>query len=177
MPSSARRNIELKARLRDLAGARETAERLAKERPGTQHQLDTYFRCPTGRLKLREITTDDGERAELIYYHRADQASAKASDYRIVPVSDPIAFRELITAAFGVIVGVEKRREVFLYHNVRIHLDEVTDLGHFLEFEAVLGDEIDDQTGHEQVAWLKEQFGIADADLLNGSYADMLAAQ
>jgi len=34
---------------------------------------------------------------------------------------------------------VSKRREIYLWHNVRIHLDAVTGLGSFVEFEAVLG--------------------------------------
>ncbi|MCU0979871.1 MAG: adenylate cyclase, partial [Pirellulaceae bacterium] len=61
-----------------------------------------------------------------------------------------------------------------LYHNVRIHLDRVVDLGEFLEFEAVLGPEVNADSGHAQVAFLRDQFQIADADLLSGSYADLL---
>jgi adenylate cyclase class IV len=44
-----------------------------------------------------------------------------------------------------------QRREIYLYHNVRIHLDEVEDLGTFLEFEAVLGPNVDDALGRAQV--------------------------
>ena len=49
------RNIELKARLADLDAARKTAVAIATERLGTQHQVDTYFHCRHGRLKLRQI--------------------------------------------------------------------------------------------------------------------------
>jgi adenylate cyclase class IV len=34
---------------------------------------------------------------------------------------------------------VSKRREIYLWHNVRIHPDAVTGLGSFVEFEAVFG--------------------------------------
>ncbi len=144
------RNVELKARLADLAAARKIAQRLATEHLGVQQQVDTYFHCPHGRLKLRKI---DSRTAQLVWYSRPDEAGAKASDYLLVDVPDPApetgAFR-----ALGVLVVVAKRREIFLHHNVRIHLDEVSGLGTFLEFEAVLDPSIDDTRGRAEVAAL-----------------------
>jgi len=69
---------------------------------------------------------------------------------------------------------VEKRREIFLVDNVRIHLDEVVGLGPFLEFEAVLGPEVDDAQGRVQVDRLAEAFAVRPADLQRCSYAEML---
>ena len=151
------RNIELKARVASLDAARSTAQRLATARLGTMHQIDTYFYVPRGRLKLREI---DGQGAQLISYQRSNAAEARPSDYRIESVDDGEALKRDLAASHGIQVVVDKTREVFLYHNVRIHLDEVQDLGAFLEFEAVLDDEIDDAAGHAQVEWLCAQFGI-----------------
>lgn len=165
------RNIELKARLADLETARKVAEAIATDRLGTQRQVDTYFHCPHGRLKLREI---EGLPAQLVWYARPDQPGPKASDYLLVPVSDPETLEAALSAAWGVRCVVKKRREILLYHNVRIHLDDVAGLGRFLEFEAVLGPETDDAEGRAQLDWLIEKFAIAAADLLEGSYADLL---
>ena len=77
------RNIELKARLADYAAAQRVASAIATKRLGTQHQIDTYFHCHHGRLKLRQI---DGLRAELVWYARADQEGPKPSDYQLVPL-------------------------------------------------------------------------------------------
>lgn len=165
------RNIELKARLTDPQAARQTAEALATKRLGVQAQVDTYFHCPHGRLKLRQI---DGLSAELVWYARPDRQGPKASDYRLVPVSNPETLKAALTAALGVQCVVEKRREIFLYQNVRIHLDEVTGLGSFLEFEAVLGPEVDDTAGRAQVDELIQRFAIRQADLVSGSYSDMV---
>ncbi len=169
------RNIELKARLPDLIGARATAERLATSRLGTLRQRDTYFNCLHGRLKLREI---EGGPSQLIAYERPDQPDAKASDYRLLEISEPETARklcELLEKSLGIVVVVEKTREVFLYHNVRIHLDEVAGLGAYLEFEAVVGGDIDDAAARGQLAWLRNEFNIVDADLMQGSYSDMLS--
>lgn len=168
------RNIELKARLPDLAHARGVAARIATRRLGTQRQLDTYFVVAHGRLKLREI--DEPPVAQLVWYDRANTTVAKSSDYRLVEVAHGSELKAALTAALGVRLAVDKRREIFLYENVRIHLDEVVGLGTFLEFEAVLGPGIDDQRGHDQLAWLREQFAIVDAQLIAVSYSDLLEA-
>ncbi len=170
-PELTLRNIELKARLGDIDAARAIAEAIATERLARQHQVDTYFHCQTGRLKLRQI---DGLSAQLVWYSRPDEEGPKASDYRLVPVANPETLKAALSAALGVRVVVDKRREVFLWHNVRIHLDEVTGLGSFLEFEAVLGPQVDDEKGRGQLKKLTEKFAIVPADRLPGSYADML---
>ncbi len=165
------RNIELKARLGDLESARRVAARIATETLGVQEQVDTYFTCGHGRLKLREI---DDVSAQLVGYARADRPEPKASDYQLVPIADPEALKAALTATLGVRCVVRKRREIFLYHNVRIHLDEVAGLGTFLEFEAVLGPDVDDSTGQAQLQELSAIFALNPADLLSGSYADMI---
>jgi adenylate cyclase class 2 len=182
------RNIELKARLRDVAAARQRARHLATECLGIQQQIDTYFQCPEGRLKLRERAYLDPadansplatalaatSRNELVWYDRPDDKQAKQSDYRLIEVSAHRA-RQL-KREMGIRVIVIKRREVFLHRNVRIHLDEVYGLGEFIEFEAVLGWGIDDAVGHDQVAYLARHFELAPVDLVSGSYADLLLA-
>ncbi len=165
------RNIELKARVASLEAARQTAQRLTTRRLGILHQVDTYFNAPRGRLKLRQIELQP---AELIAYSRSDAAAARVSDYTIVPVSNPETLKQALAAALGICAIVDKTREVFLYHNVRIHLDQVAGLGTFLEFEAVLGGEIDDSAGQAQVEWLCGQFGLAATDVVAESYGELI---
>jgi predicted adenylyl cyclase CyaB len=172
------RNIELKARLGDPAAARRIALALATRGPWSEHQVDTYFHCPQGRLKLREI---EGQEARLVGYRRPDDSQAKGSDYVLVPIADAAGLKRALATTLGIRVVVEKRREIYLVDNVRIHLDEVTGLGAFLEFEAVLGRAadgrtIDDDAGHAQLADLRSRFGLRDEDLLSGSYGEMIAA-
>jgi adenylate cyclase, class 2 len=169
--TSPARNIELKARVHDLDAARRIAKQVATAHLGVQRQIDTYFHCTSGRLKLREI---DGQQAQLIGYSRPDEISVKPSDYRIAAIDDAHAARSLLTTALDVLVVVTKRREIFLHHNVRIHLDDVDQLGTFLEFEAVLGNGVDEETGRRRVNQLRDRFAIADADLVRASYSDLI---
>ena len=165
------RNIELKARLTNLAVARNIAHKLATKRLGMQTQVDTYFHANAGRLKLRQI---EGGAAELVWYARPDDPNPKASDYQLVPIEQSEALKRALAAALGIVNVVRKRREIFLWHNVRIHLDEVDGLGHFLEFEAVLADDMTDAAGEAQLQELMCQFGIRPEDQVAGSYTDMI---
>ena len=165
------RNIELKAHLSNFDSAHQTAEAIAEKRLGVQHQVDTYFSCHQGRLKLRQI---DRSPAQLVWYARPDEPGAKASDYLVVPVANPETLKAALTAALGIWVMVKKHREIFLWKNVRIHLDRVESLGNFIEFEAVLGTGDDDASGHECLKTLSDQFQIEPEHLVANSYSDLL---
>ncbi len=168
------RNIEIKARLRDFEEAEVVARRLGGPQPHLRVvQVDTYFTVPAGRMKLREIT-GTVERAELIFYHRADQAGPKRSEYEVVPVSNPRELKAMLAAALGIRTVVRKQRTVYLHQNVRIHLDVVDGLGTFLEFEAVMPDGAPDCEGEDLLRRLMSEFSIQPADLLESSYSDLV---
>lgn len=163
------RNIELKARLADRDHAEACCENLGAAFQGNIHQVDTYFRVHEGRLKLRE---KDPGGSELIFYRREDVAEAQASDYYLAPASPEL--KALLTNAFGVIAVVDKVRSLWFWENVRIHLDRVQGLGDFIEFEAVLSNEADDQVGFSKVQMLNESFQISEEMLQHGSYLDLV---
>jgi adenylate cyclase, class 2 len=166
-----RHNLELKARHADLTAARAAAFLLGARPAGVEEQTDTYFRVPNGRLKLREIA---GQPAVLIFYERPDEHSARLSGYLLVPVPDPALLKGALTAALGIRGVVHKRREILLWHNVRIHLDEVADLGTFVEFEAVLGKGAEESVAATRLEELGSALKIQAADHVAASYADLL---
>jgi len=172
---TSRRNIELKARCADLARAAKAAESLGAVAQGVLVQTDTYFRVPHGRLKLREISGGEGgERAELIRYDRPDHADFRASDYDVIPVADPVTMKSALRRALGIRGEVHKRRNLYLRHNVRIHLDDVQSLGTFIEFEAVMNEGEDDAQSLERLRILREAMQIRDEDRVAQSYSDLL---
>ncbi|MBI2434881.1 MAG: class IV adenylate cyclase [Candidatus Hydrogenedentes bacterium] len=166
------RNIELKARLHDRARAEAACAALEAAHQGDIHQIDTYFRVPEGRLKLREATPG---RTELVFYHRPDVAGPKGCEYTLETVQPSI--KPLLSDALGVLAIVDKLRTLYLWHNVRIHLDCVKDLGDFLEFEAVLSAEFDDADGFRKLERLIAEFHLAPEDHLETSYLEMTLKQ
>lgn len=145
------------------------AHSIAASSKGTLSQTDTYFNVKSGRLKLREI---DAEKFELIYYHRPNSRSTRYSEYTIIPVQDPRPVKALLRSLLGISVVVRKKRRLFLIKNARIHIDTVSGLGVFLEFEVVV------KKGKRQAAdlmrFLMEKFDIEKKALLGGSYSDMI---
>ena len=169
-----RRNIELKSRVGDLVAAREAALRLGARDAGVLEQTDTYFHCADGRLKLRETV---GRPAELIAYARPDHAEARASDYYLVPVENPGPLKAGLAATLGVRVVVVKRRQLLLWRNVRIHLDDVRGLGTFCEFEAVLDAGNDEAASRPRVDALAAALQLDPADRIATSNSDLLLAR
>jgi adenylate cyclase class IV len=162
--------MELKARLRSFEDAHAVASQLATYQ-GCLHQVDTYFHCPQGRLKLREQTPGQDQ---LVWYSRASTADVKPSDYRLVDTDDPAGLKEALTSAWGVRAVVDKSRDLFLFENARVHLDKVCNLGNFIEFEAVLAPEDSDASGRELLERLQNAFSIDPSDLISGSYGEMV---
>jgi adenylate cyclase class 2 len=73
--------------------------------------------------------------------------------------------------AIGIRGVVVKRRRLLLWENVRIHLDEVQQLGAFIELEAVAPPDSDLTHEHRLVAELREALGITDERLVALGYA------
>jgi len=170
--SPLRCNLERKSRHQDLAAAGATVVRRGAHVHSEEAQVDTYFHVPHGRLKLREI---NGISATLIAYDRPDQEGSRLSSYHLVPVFHTAGLKAALAAALGVRGVVRKRRTIYLWHNVRIHLDEVEGLGTFVEFEAVLGPDEDEATAEVRLEELGRALAIDATAYLAPSYADLLS--
>jgi adenylate cyclase class 2 len=171
------RNIELKARCADLAAAGRVAEDLGAARHGRERQHDTYFPAADGRLKLRQRWIDGRPLpSELIWYRRADEARPRPSDYMLVAIENGPALRAALAGALGVATEVVKERTVYLHDNVRVHLDEVSDLGTFVEFEAIVDAGCDDAAALAKLDRLCAAFAIGADAIVRGSYGDLVRA-
>jgi adenylate cyclase class IV len=71
---------------------------------------------------------------------------------------------------------VTKRRQLFLWEDVRIHLDDVEQLGSFIELEAVAPPDSDLVHEHELISHLRTAFAITDERLVAVGYAKQLTA-
>jgi predicted adenylyl cyclase CyaB len=164
------RNIEIKARVDDLAVVEGRARAIATEGPVDLVQDDTFFACAKGRLKLREFA--DG-RGELIHYHRADAEGPKASEYLITPTAEPERLRETLSRAIGTQGRVKKSRRLYIADRTRIHLDQVDELGSFVELEVVLRDGETDESGNAVARHIMASLGIEESQLVPQAYVDL----
>jgi predicted adenylyl cyclase CyaB len=165
------RNIEIKARVANPDALREKAAALASEGPTEIAQDDTFFNCSTGRLKLRAFSATRGE---LIFYRRSDEHGPKESFYVRTPTAEPDTLRQVLALAYGEAGRVRKQRTLFLSGRTRIHLDNVENLGHFMELEVVLRDGEPVEAGVGEAEELMKRLGVKASDLLDRAYVDLL---
>lgn len=164
-------NIEIKARTTQADFIRDYLRKAGADYKGTDVQTDTYFKAPSGRLKLRQGKIENN----LIYYDRPNQEGPKQSDFLLQPVQDSEGLKTILTKALGIKVTVTKTREIYYIQNIKFHIDQLEGLGSFVEIEA--GNKLADlsvEELHEQCRFYMQEFGIKDEDLLSHSYSDML---
>jgi predicted adenylyl cyclase CyaB len=165
------RNVEIKARIENVALLAPKVAALASEGPLDLAQDDTFFRCETGRLKLRAFSNQAGE---LIFYRRVNQSGPKESFYLRSPTSSPENLRESLSLAYGQIGRIRKYRTLYLVGRTRVHLDRVEGLGHFLELEVQLVDDESSEQGVREAGELMDKLGIQPEQLIEGAYLDLM---
>ncbi len=166
-----KRLLELKARRKDLVQAEAWCTRHATFVSDVR-QEDTYLRVRKGRLKLRNVEGKD--EGTLIYYQREDRPDPKRSRVSLLPVADATGLLGLLRDALGLLVEVRKRRRIFRWGEVQVHLDEVEGLGTFLEFERMIDAPEEAGRAEAEFAELRSALRIFEKDLVAGSYSDMV---
>lgn len=164
-------NIEIKAKSFNQDKIREVLKSNDAEFKGMDHQIDTYFKINFGRLKLREGNIENN----LIHYLRENKEGPKQSEvilYRSAPDS---TLKKLLSEALGILVIVDKQREIYFIGNVKFHIDTVMNLGTFVEIEAIdINESIGKEKLLEQCRYYLDLFQIPKEDLISGSYSDLM---
>ncbi len=165
------RNIEIKAKYSDLKHAEGLSNKIGAQFQWRRKQVDTYFNVNQGRLKLREA---ENEAAELIGYFRENITESRESRYHRLAVENSEELKMMLSENLGVSIVVSKIRMLYLYKNIRIHLDEVDKLGNFVEFEGVLNKGENEPDTKQCLDDLQARFEIGRIDLVSVSYSDLL---
>ena len=164
-------NIEIKAKSSNQEEIRVILKSKSADFKGIDRQIDTYFKINVGRLKLREGKIEN----YLIHYQREDKAGPKQSNVILFKSEPKSTLKKLLTTALGVLVVVDKKREIYFIDNVKFHIDTVTDLGEFIEIEAIDSDgSIGSDKLLEQCKHYLDLFNIPKDNLISGSYSDLL---
>ena len=164
-------NIEIKARVPDFEGLQQIAAQISDTPCQTIPQEDTFFNCPQGRLKLREL---DPHHGQFIYYQRQNVTGPKHSEYKIFNTDDPAGLKLILAEAFGIRGVITKVRYLYLVGQTRIHLDDVKGLGKFMELEVVLQPGQTDAEGQAIAEKLMDALGIRETDLIDSAYLDLI---
>ncbi len=165
-------NIEIKARINNPREILTRIQQLETRYEGQDRQRDTFFNVPNGRLKLRQSTLYG---AFLIPYLRADNPGPRPSFYQLIPLDDPDTARDLLSQILGMDIEVRKTRSIYIYRQVRIHVDAVEGLGHFLELEGVTSKQYSQDEAQGDVEYLMRYLQIDPDYLVGKAYVDLLS--
>lgn len=168
---SAHLNIEIKAQCRNRPFVKKVLKKGHARFVGIDHQVDTYFKVPSGRLKLREGDIEN----HLIYYERKNQKGPKPAKVILYDVKPKSSLKEILICSLGVLAVVDKKREIYFIENIKFHLDQVKNLGSFIEIEAIdrkgkIGQKKLLEQCHTYLRLLK----ISKRDLISTSYSDLI---
>ena len=164
-------NLEIKVNCKDLKKIEGILNSLNVKFLSEGFQRDTYFKVSRGNLKLRETNTGEDF---LIWYKRRKKVEPKLSEYYIYQTEKSQNLKNFLKNAFGEKIIIEKIRKIYLYKNVRIHIDRVKGLGDFIELEAVLSKDDIDKESKENMNFLVEKLCIRKEDLLKSSYSEII---
>lgn len=166
-----RQNYEIKTRIKSTDHIRTLAEsyfRGEKFLRYTEHQEDIYYKVRNGRLKLRIVNSSYGT---LIFYDRSGRTGKRISNYLLSPASEPAELSRILGKLFKELVRVKKNREIFRTDEIRIHIDSVSGLGKYLEFEVIFNSF---KKAEKIMKGLTEHFGLDEKLFIKGSYSDLL---
>ena len=164
--------IEIKARCSKPSKVRQLLlQQLNIQFIGVDAQMDTYFKIPSGRLKLREGNIENS----LIYYDRENKKDAKKSDVTLYKPTEVASLKAVLLAALPTLIVVEKKREIYFIDHIKFHIDTLTTLGSFIEIEVIdATDAMDITKMKKQCQWYMELLDVQKEDLMENSYSDML---
>ncbi len=162
------KNLEIKVKTPSHENLIEILKRKNAEHKGILIQKDIYYKVDKGILKLR---IENGTYC-LIKYMRDENNPERWSNYKLLYLSgdNPV---EYLAELFKELITVEKKRNLFIFKHTRIHLDDVKNLGLFLELETV----VDGITDEEAVNEFSEIVNFLKLDFNNQikkSYKDLL---
>lgn len=166
-------SFEIKARCPNPDRIRELLKSRNASSQGEDRQVDTYFKVQRGRLKLRKRNIENS----LIFYERQDIEGPRKSE--IILIKDPSpSLKDILSKALGILVVVDKEREIYFVDNVKFNLDTVQGVGTFAEIEAFNENASKEESRlFEQCRFYLDLFGIPREDLVSDSYSDLLLKQ
>jgi predicted adenylyl cyclase CyaB len=160
-------NLELKIMVKSHLSLKKNLLQIGAENRGILEQKDVYYSVPKGLLKLRI----ENEKESLIFYNRNENDKNRWSDFEILEFANGNA-EKFFSNIFDVEIIVKKKRELFYYDDIRIHLDSVNQLGKFLELETlVINGKADAKKRFEMI---KSLLNLNESKQIRKSYRDLL---
>lgn len=164
-----KKNAEVKVRCEDLSHISNELKSAGAIYIGLDHQIDTYFQVHNGYMKLREGNIEN----YLIYYEHDKSRSVRESNIILEKIHPHSNLKAILTKALEPLVVVCKHRKIYYKGHTKFHLDEVEDLGRFVEIE-VSDPKTVFSVRMKQVLSYMGILGLDHENIVAESYSDLL---
>jgi len=161
--------IEIKATFEDKEELVKSLKSIGAVEEKEKHQIDEYYNHPSRdtretneyiRLRYKEGENNG------IFAHHINIADGVNKEFE-VPVDDIKSFKQILeNLGFPLLGVIDKKRLTFLYNAFKITIDEVKDIGNFVEIE-VDGKESEIDEKKAQCIEMLEKIGLSKDNLTN----------
>lgn len=162
------KNIEIKVPINNLKKILIRIKNLPAERIYSSQQIDVYFQNEKGRLKVRD---SNGEKS-VIFYDRIEDGRERWSKFYFIKINEPNEWVKFFDLFMERLITVKKHRTLFHYKNTRIHVDQIKNLGNFIELETKMNSSR--KTAREEFDYLCKHLELATGEQIINSYSDMI---
>ncbi|CAD6190157.1 unnamed protein product [Caenorhabditis auriculariae] len=168
-----RQSIVIKARVQDNEKMENAIFEMTESLGTVFLQEDVYFNVPQGNLKLRIMHPN--RCGQLIFNEISKKSGHKLSESQITEVEDVLAMRATLGAALGERGTIRKKRRVFVLDDVRIYLDDVDEVGNFIDIAVTLKGSHDDC--EKRAEDVRRKLGVDQSAVVPSAYLDLLMSQ
>ncbi|KAF5069451.1 class IV adenylate cyclase [Methanobacterium aggregans] len=162
--------VEVKAHAGNFNDVEVKLNEIRAEMIGLEHQKDVYFNAPDRdfaetdeALRIREIPDTSGKRIILTYKGAKMDEVSKTRKEIEVDVSDTENMASILeNLGFRAAATVEKKRIIYKFKESIISLDEVLNVGKFIEIEREAREGEDFSQARDEIFELFKKLGIED---------------
>jgi len=159
--------IEIKATFDNRKKLKKSLEKLGAKAEKEKHQIDEYYNHPSRDTRETKeyirLRYKDGENTG-IFAHHINMSDGVNKEFE-VPVGNINVFKEILLGLnFPLLGTIDKKRETFKFGEFTITIDEVKDIGNFVEIE-VDGEESEIETKKAQCMEMLEKIGLSKENL------------
>ena len=170
--------VETKLKTYDMAHIEERVKELIGECKGEKTEIDLYFNHPNMQilsggcaLRVREAggkyrLTYKGPKKDDVTTSREEIEIGIESAREMIKILDELGFYE--------ICRVKKLRKTYLLEDLVITLDNVDDLGEFIEVEGKASNDEEFKEKKDEIFKLLEKLGLSTDAISQRSYLEML---
>lgn len=168
----AKRELKLKAYIRDLKKTKEIVKKIAKFKEKKDY-TDYFFRTtnpsPASELRLRNIKTEKIITLKILFCKNQIQENIEY-EFAVDKADDFIAFLEYI--GYKPFCLLRKQSEVYNYKDLKIELVNIQDLGNFIELVLHSKGEFTKEK-KDKLQQLALQFNIKKIDIDSRYYSEI----